>query len=139
MNPQIKNPNRIFCGQIITIGFTGTATGANNAQVKQDMNAVYDTVQKGDSLSRIAYRNKLPLKQLVQMNPEVAKQKYIYIGQKVRIKLSVRNHHFWLLHPELRFLFISKRKWVQASLAVKDLSCRRYRAQELFSWKLMVL
>ena len=86
MNPQIKNPNRIFCGQIITIGFTGTATGANNAQVKQDMNAVYDTVQKGDSLSRIAYRNKLPLKQLVQMNPEVAKQKYIYIGQKVRIK-----------------------------------------------------
>lgn len=48
--------------------------------------AVYDVVRRGDSLYKIAWRNQVALKNIVELNPEIAKQKYIYQGQRVRIK-----------------------------------------------------
>ncbi|MGN0166666.1 MAG: LysM peptidoglycan-binding domain-containing protein [Acetatifactor sp.] len=85
LNPQIKNPNLIYPGQKIIVGHT-SKTAASQSVSTINPNAVYYTVQKGDFLYRIARKNGLTLAQLGAMNPEIVKQKYIYAGQKVRIK-----------------------------------------------------
>lgn len=89
LNPQIKNPNRIYPGQKIVVGHTTkTVTGqtAGNAVTTTPANAEYYVVQKGDFLYRIARKNGISLTQLAALNPEVMKQKYIYPGQKIRVK-----------------------------------------------------
>lgn len=88
LNPQIKNPNRIYPGQKIVVGHTtkmvtGQIAG-NTAATSAD--AEYYVVQKGDFLYRIARKNGLSLAGLASLNPEVMSQKYIYPGQKIRIK-----------------------------------------------------
>lgn len=82
-NPQVKNPDLIFPGQVLLVGFTqgSAASAALNLG-----DGVYDEVKKGDCLYKIAGRNNITLKTIMEMNPEIAKQKYIYPGQKVRIK-----------------------------------------------------
>ena len=89
LNPQIKNPNRIYPGQKIVVGHTTktvTAQNAGKTTTSTPANAEYYVVQKGDFLSRIARKNGISLTQLAAMNPEVMKQKYIYAGQKIRVK-----------------------------------------------------
>lgn len=89
MNPQIKNPNRIYPGQKIVVSHTTktvTAQTAGNVAATTPANAEYYVVQKGDFLSRIARKNGISLTQLAALNPEVMKQKYIYAGQKIRVK-----------------------------------------------------
>lgn len=81
-NPQIKNPNLIYPGQIIAVG---VIQGAGVAAVSAD-GAVYDEVRQGDCLYKIAGRNGITLKAVIDMNPEIARQKYIYAGQKIRVK-----------------------------------------------------
>lgn len=80
-NPQIRNIHRIFPGQKIVIGYT---QGNETAQMQQD--AVFVVVQRGDSLYAIARRNRVPLGIIVYLNPQIAKQKYIYCGQRIRIR-----------------------------------------------------
>ena len=46
----------------------------------------YYTVRRGDNLSRIAARHHLSLHELFLMNKEAFAAKYIYAGQKIRIK-----------------------------------------------------
>lgn len=83
LNPQIKNPNLIFPGQVLLVGYTQ----GNAAAVALNLEgAVYDEVKKGDCLYKIARRNNVTLKTIIDLNPEIAKQKYIYPGQKVRVK-----------------------------------------------------
>ena len=89
MNPQIKNANRIYPGQKIVVGHTTkTVTGqtTGNSKVTIPSTAVYYAVQKGDSLYRIARKNGISMTQLAALNPEVMRQKYIYTGQKIRVK-----------------------------------------------------
>ena len=43
-------------------------------------------VKKGDSLYKIARINKLSFTQLIALNPEVMGRRYIYPGQKIRVK-----------------------------------------------------
>lgn len=81
-NSQIRNPNLIYPGQIITVGYI---QGVGVTALSPD-GAVYDEVKKGDCLIKIARRNGVTLKSVIDMNPEIAKQKYIYPGQKVRVK-----------------------------------------------------
>ena len=81
-NPQIKNPNLIYPGQIIAVG---VIQGAGVAAIPVD-GAVYDIVKTGDCLYKIAGRNGITLGAVMEMNPEIAKQKYIYAGQKIRVK-----------------------------------------------------
>lgn len=81
-NPQIKNPNLIYPGQIIAVG---VMQGAGVAAIPVD-DAVYDIVKTGDCLYKIAGRNGITLGAVIEMNPEIAKQKYIYAGQKIRVK-----------------------------------------------------
>lgn len=74
-NPQITNPNRIYVGQYINIG--KILTGSDE---------VYYTVIKGDSLSKIARKYQMTLKELKSLNPEIFTQKYIYVSQRIRVK-----------------------------------------------------
>lgn len=49
LNPQIKNPNRIYPGQVLTLGRMQVASKGTEGEALKD--AVYDTVQRGDSIS----------------------------------------------------------------------------------------
>lgn len=92
MNPQIKNPNLIRVGQKIVVGYTEktvttkvTDKSAEN-NTGASTNPVYYTVQRGDSLYKIARMNRLTLNKLISLNPDVMNKKYIYPGQKIRVK-----------------------------------------------------
>lgn len=92
MNPQIKNPNLIRVGQKIVVGYTEKTvttkvtdkSAENNAGAST--NPMYYTVQRGDSLYKIARMNRLTLNKLISLNPDVMNKKYIYPGQKIRVK-----------------------------------------------------
>lgn len=84
LNPQVKNPARIYAGQVLVVGYTnGEAAAAATADAA---NAEYYIVQRGDSLFKIAVKNKLTLLELKVLNPKLFAQKYIFAGQKVRVK-----------------------------------------------------
>ncbi len=82
-NPQIKNPDLIFPGQVFLVGYKQGSAAAAALSLE---GAAYDEVKKGDCLYKIAGRNSVTLKAILDMNPEIAKQKYIYPGQKVRVR-----------------------------------------------------
>lgn len=82
MNPQIKNPNRIYPGQQIVVGKVLSNTASVHSA---EENARYYQVKKGDSLYKIAVKNHLSLKELCIRNPEIFRQKYIFAGQKIRV------------------------------------------------------
>ena len=84
LNPQIKNPNLIRSGQRIIIGYTSNVEEQNTSET--DTSAVYYVIKRGDTLYKIARRNKMNLSQLLALNPKIAYQRYIYAGQKVRVK-----------------------------------------------------
>ena len=84
LNPQIKNPNLIRPGQRIIIGYTSNVEEQNTSET--DTSAVYYVIKRGDTLYKIARRNKMNLSQLIALNPKLAYQRYIYAGQKVRVK-----------------------------------------------------
>lgn len=76
LNPQIKNPNRIYPGQRIVVGKIlqqKKANGQNNEYI----------VVRGDSLYKIAKRFDMTLKEIYEKNPGVRGQKYIYAGQHI--------------------------------------------------------
>lgn len=92
LNPQIKNPNFIRVGQKIVVGYNEktvttkvTDKSTENSTVT-NTNSVYYTVQGGDSLYKIAKMNKMALNILISLNPDVMMRKYIYPGQKIRVK-----------------------------------------------------
>ena len=84
LNPQIKNPNLIRPGQRIIIGYTSNVEEQNTSET--DTSVVYYVIKRGDTLYKIARRNKMNLSQLLALNPKIAYQRYIYAGQKVRVK-----------------------------------------------------
>jgi tyrosinase len=68
-NPQIKNPDLIFPGQVIVIPTT-----------QQEY-----VVQKGDTLSGIAERFGVTLKALEAANPQIKNPDLIFPGQHIHI------------------------------------------------------
>ena len=48
--------------------------------------AQYYVIQKGDTLTRIAYRFHTTIKHLMDMNPKITNPNKIYAGDKIRIK-----------------------------------------------------
>ncbi len=84
LNPQIKNPNLIRPGQRIIIGYSEKTVASETAEV--NTNIVYYIVKRGDSLYKIARMNKLSFTRLIALNPEVMGRRYIYPGQKIRVK-----------------------------------------------------
>jgi len=84
LNPQIKNPNMIYVGQIITLGTT--TREVNEKETKAPVTSTKEyIVVKGDSLSRIARRNNISLKELIAKNPQITNINMIYIGQKINL------------------------------------------------------
>lgn len=86
LNPQIKNPNLIYPGQRIIVGYTGKSVNSNTTTSETDSDAEYYIVQRGDCLYVIARKHGLSLNRLYALNPRIAYQKYIYAGQKVRVR-----------------------------------------------------
>lgn len=84
MNPQIKNPNLIRIGQKIIVGHTSKVVTSQTTTTKSDA-AIY-IVKKGDSLYKIARRHNMTYTRLIALNPDVVGRKYIYPGQKIRVK-----------------------------------------------------
>jgi LysM repeat protein len=100
-NPQIKNANLIFVGQVICIPHPGrgpalgsadghgTAVEAGPAQPipppPPTCSGFYYTVQRGDSLFLIGRRFGVTVQQLLQANPQITNPNLIYVGQVICI------------------------------------------------------
>lgn len=84
LNPQIKNPNLIYCKQVIVVG----VEQSDGEETTQNVLAAerYYTVEKGDTLYKIARAHKMTLSDLASLNRVLTRQRYIYAGQRVRIK-----------------------------------------------------
>ena len=70
VNPQIRNPNLIYFGQVIYI---------------PDSASVY-TVQRGDTLRIIAARFGTTVDALLALNPQIWNANWIYAGQVIRVR-----------------------------------------------------
>lgn len=74
MNPQIKNPNLIYSGQIINV----------KPSVKNT--AIYCTVKSGDTATGIAQKYGMTLASLKRLNPEKKNWNLIHPGDRIRIR-----------------------------------------------------
>ena len=81
LNPQVKNPNLIYAGQVLVISTTGSTTATTEITTTKTY-----TVQRGDSLYKIARQNSMTLAELKSLNENIFAQKYIYAGQQVLLK-----------------------------------------------------
>lgn len=80
-NPSIKNPNKIYAGQVIQIPVK-TMQDSTSA-VKEEK--VYHTVQRGETLSGIAKKYGTNVIKLVALNG-IRNANIIYVGQKIRVR-----------------------------------------------------
>ena len=81
LNPQVKNPNLIYAGQVLVISTTGTTAATAEITATKTY-----TVQRGDSLYKIARKNGMTLAELKSLNENLFAQKYIFAGQQVLLK-----------------------------------------------------
>lgn len=79
----INNPNRIYVGNIIKVPVT-TRVIATNIDAEHDCGHCIYTVQKGDTLSKIAAEHETTVNEIVELN-QIENSNLIYIGQKLRI------------------------------------------------------
>jgi peptidoglycan endopeptidase LytE len=85
LNPAIKDVNRIYVGQKITVptkSAPATSTPSQPAPVQQS--STY-TIKSGDSLSLVAQRHQITLAVLMNANPSIKDANRIYIGQVITI------------------------------------------------------
>lgn len=73
-NPEIKNPNRIYPGQVIMLP---------GALIKGNGNTDIYIVDNGDTMNRLAARFGTTVKNLLKLNPEVKDASVIYEGQRL--------------------------------------------------------
>jgi LysM repeat protein len=81
-NPEIKNPNLVYVGQVIRI-----KSGASLPGVPVTGTQEY-VVVKGDTLFKIATRIGTTVQELLKLNPEIKNASLIYVGQKIRVPAS---------------------------------------------------
>ncbi len=75
-NPEIKDPNWIFPGQVIRI--------FERINLSDHVLGVY-IVQSGDTLSDIAFNHGTTINELMRLNPDIVSPVIIYIGQEIRL------------------------------------------------------
>ena len=75
-NPEIKNPNRIYPGQVILLPGALIAGSGNTG--------LY-IVDRGDTMIRLAARFGTTVKNLLKLNPEVKDASVIYEGQRLAV------------------------------------------------------
>lgn len=75
-NPQIKDANRIYVGQVLVMpGALLLGDGTYDIYV----------VARGDTLYKIARRYNTTVNELLRLNPEIKNRNIIYVGQRIRI------------------------------------------------------
>ncbi|MBM7621504.1 peptidoglycan endopeptidase LytE [Bacillus tianshenii] len=83
LNPTIKDPNRIYVGQKITVP-DGSPPASTPSQPAPVTTTTY-TIKSGDSLSIVAQRHNLTLQALLNANPSIKDANRIYVGQVITI------------------------------------------------------
>lgn len=78
-NPEIKDPNKIFVGQVIRIKASASLPGVPVTGTQEYI------VIKGDTLFKIATRYGTTVDNLLKLNPEIKDASKIYVGQKIRV------------------------------------------------------
>ncbi len=79
----IRNPNRIYVGQIIRIPLRSSASSGTSGTAGTNQPTYY-VVRRGDTLSGIAYRFGTTYQRLMQLNG-IRNPNRIYAGQRLRI------------------------------------------------------
>jgi LysM repeat protein len=80
-NPEIKDINRIYPGQVIRITSSGTIPVTGNTY----------TVVKGDYLSLIAVRFGTTVSELLSLNPAIVNPSILYVGQVIKLPSGTTN------------------------------------------------
>jgi LysM repeat protein len=89
-NPEIKDLNKIYPGQIIRLKVDPTVPTPTPTPTLPPTNGTY-TVVKGDYLSAIAKRFGTTLAEILKVNPEIKNPSLIYVGQVIRLPGAVTN------------------------------------------------
>jgi spore coat assembly protein SafA len=84
LNPTITNANLIYAGQRLNVPTPGTVPPVTPPPSGQSY-----TVQKGDTMKKIAERFGVSLDVLIKANPQVTNINLIYIGQKLNVPSGV--------------------------------------------------
>ena len=84
LNPGIANPDLIYEGQRLNIPVAGSIPPTPQPNGSQ----VY-TIQRGDTMKKIADRLGISLEGLIKANPQVVNINLIYAGQKLNIPAGV--------------------------------------------------
>ncbi|MFJ7638348.1 LysM peptidoglycan-binding domain-containing protein [Peribacillus sp. NPDC097206] len=82
LNPTISNSDRIRIGQSIIVSGKATSTSATAA--KSSSTSTYK-VKSGDSLSKIASKNKTTVKAILSLNPSIKNANTLRIGQSIKL------------------------------------------------------
>jgi lysozyme len=84
LNPGIANANLIYAGQRLNVPVSGSIPPTPPPAGSQ-----FYTVQRGDTLQKIAARLGTSLEAMVKANPQVTNINLIYVGQKLNIPAGV--------------------------------------------------
>ena len=78
-NPEIKDPNKIYVGQVIRIKASASLPGVPVTGTQEYV------VVRGDTLFKIATRYGTTVQNMMKLNPEIKDASKIYVGQKLRV------------------------------------------------------
>lgn len=81
-NPEIKNPNIVYVGQVIRIK---AGVGLPNVPGVPTTGTLEYIVVRGDTLFKIAVRIGTTTAELLRLNPEIKDASKIFTGQKIRV------------------------------------------------------
>lgn len=115
INPSITNPNRIFIGQVIRI-MSGPSSGI-----------ITHTVQRGDTLSRIAKQYGVTVQAILNVNPQITNPNRIFPGQVITIpagSVGPGDYSFKYVRPE-DFPQISRQRLQSVDMSLSGLSNTR--------------
>jgi len=97
-NPEIKDVNKIFPGQVIRIKAGASIPGTNNpTPTPAPTGSGEYIVAKGDTLFKIAVRFNTTTAELLKINPEIKDANKIFVGQKIRVSGSAVGTSFLTL------------------------------------------
>ncbi len=89
LNPDIKDANKIYEGQRLVVPASGS--GGNPPSTPAPTGKSY-TVQKGDTLKKIATWTNTTVEAILKVNPQIKNADLIYVGQVISLPDSVTTY-----------------------------------------------